>query len=216
MTGTGVGDSGIRISAISCGYLEPAAEARMADSRKAEALVAVTGHPICASHVCTFALRRRLQRPLHHPGDLRGGGAVAVRITKLGATGVFDGIGEQTARGGDDAIGVGADELAGTGVDPFGTLGVLAHDQHGLAQRRRFLLHAAGIGEHEERAVHQPDEILVGRRRGQRDARMAAEQATDRLLDLRIKMDGIKHAEVRMSVDQPADALTEILEAGAE
>ena len=55
MTGTGVGDSGISISAISRGNLEPAAEARMADSRKADALVAVTCHPICASHICTFA-----------------------------------------------------------------------------------------------------------------------------------------------------------------
>ena len=55
MTGTGVGDSGISISAISRGSLEPAAEARMADSRKADALMAVTCHPICASHFCTFA-----------------------------------------------------------------------------------------------------------------------------------------------------------------
>jgi len=55
VAGTGVGDSGIGISAISRGKLEPAAEARMADSRKADALVAVTCHPICVSHVCTFA-----------------------------------------------------------------------------------------------------------------------------------------------------------------
>jgi len=45
VTGTGFGDSGISISAISRGSLEPAAEARMADTRKADALVAVTCHP---------------------------------------------------------------------------------------------------------------------------------------------------------------------------
>ena len=55
MTGTGVGDSGISISAISRGNLEPVAEGRTADTRKADALVAVTCHPICASHFCTFA-----------------------------------------------------------------------------------------------------------------------------------------------------------------
>jgi hypothetical protein len=55
VTGTGVGDSGISISAISRGNLEPAAEGRTADPRKADAPVAVTRHPICAFHICTFA-----------------------------------------------------------------------------------------------------------------------------------------------------------------
>ena len=45
MPGTGIGDSGISISAISRGSLEPAAEGRTADTRKADALVAVTRHP---------------------------------------------------------------------------------------------------------------------------------------------------------------------------
>jgi len=44
VTGTGGGDSGISISAISRGSLEPAAEGRTADSRKADAPVAVTCH----------------------------------------------------------------------------------------------------------------------------------------------------------------------------
>ena len=44
MTGTDVGDSGIGISAISRGNPEPAAEGRTADTRKADAPVAVTCH----------------------------------------------------------------------------------------------------------------------------------------------------------------------------
>ena len=44
MTGTGVGDSGIGISAISRRNPEPAAEGRTADTRKADAPVAVTRH----------------------------------------------------------------------------------------------------------------------------------------------------------------------------
>jgi hypothetical protein len=44
VTAIGVGNSGIGFSAISRGYLEPAAEGRMADSRKADALGAVTRH----------------------------------------------------------------------------------------------------------------------------------------------------------------------------
>ena len=55
MTGTGVGDSGISISAISRGSLEPAAEARMADSRKADAPAAGTRHLKGISYICTFA-----------------------------------------------------------------------------------------------------------------------------------------------------------------
>ena len=55
MTGTGVGDSGISISAISRGNLEPVAEARMADSRKADAPVAGTRHLKGISYICTFA-----------------------------------------------------------------------------------------------------------------------------------------------------------------
>ncbi len=55
MTGTGVGDSGISISAISRGNLEPASEGRKAGFRKADALVAVTRHLKGISYVCTFA-----------------------------------------------------------------------------------------------------------------------------------------------------------------
>ena len=42
---TGIGNSGFGFSAISRGWLEPAAEGRTADSRKADALAAVTRHP---------------------------------------------------------------------------------------------------------------------------------------------------------------------------
>ncbi|MEY3812386.1 MAG: hypothetical protein RL495_333 [Verrucomicrobiota bacterium] len=77
MTGTGVGDSGISISAISRGNLEPAAEARMADSRKADALVAVTCHlneswlllhfqpPTANRQHLTFAPLHRPEADLH-------------------------------------------------------------------------------------------------------------------------------------------------------
>jgi hypothetical protein len=44
VTAAGIGDSGFGFSAISRGNLEPAAEGRTADSRKADAPVAVTRH----------------------------------------------------------------------------------------------------------------------------------------------------------------------------
>ena len=47
MTATSIRDSGFGFSAISRGNLEPAAEGRTADTRKADALVAVTRHPLC-------------------------------------------------------------------------------------------------------------------------------------------------------------------------
>ena len=55
VSATGVGNSGVGFSAVSRGNLEPAAEARMADSRKAEAPVAGTRHLKGISYVCTFA-----------------------------------------------------------------------------------------------------------------------------------------------------------------
>jgi len=55
VTAAGIGDSGFGFSAISRGNLEPAAEGRTADSRKADAPVAVTRHLLFASYVCTFA-----------------------------------------------------------------------------------------------------------------------------------------------------------------
>jgi len=45
VTVTGIGNSGFGYSAISRGCLEPAAEGRTADSRKADAPGAVTRHP---------------------------------------------------------------------------------------------------------------------------------------------------------------------------
>ncbi len=45
VTAMGIGISGFGYSAISRGWLEPAAEGRTADSRKADALAAVTRHP---------------------------------------------------------------------------------------------------------------------------------------------------------------------------
>ena len=62
MPGTGVGDSGISISAISRGNLEPAAEARMADSRKADALWL---SPVTRYVPLTFAPLHRPEADLH-------------------------------------------------------------------------------------------------------------------------------------------------------
>jgi hypothetical protein len=45
VTATGIGNSGFGFSAISRGWLEPAAEGRTADSRKADAPGADTRHP---------------------------------------------------------------------------------------------------------------------------------------------------------------------------
>jgi len=45
VTATGIGNSGFGLSAISRRYLEPAAEGRTADPRKADAPGADTRHP---------------------------------------------------------------------------------------------------------------------------------------------------------------------------
>ena len=49
--------------------------------------------------------------------------------------------------GGDDGVAVGADQARGAGVDGLGALGGGAHHQHRHAERRRFFLDAAGVGD---------------------------------------------------------------------
>ena len=72
---------------------------------------------------------------------------------------------------------VGADQPHGAGRHRLGPLGGVAHDQHRLAERGRLLLHAAGVGEDQVRAVHQVDEGQVVERLDQVDVGDAAEQA---------------------------------------
>ncbi len=88
-----------------------------------------------------------------------------------------------------DAVAVGADHDRGSGLDPFGPLGHFAEHQYRLAQRRRLLLNAAAVGEHQVGAVHQVHELHVVHRLDQIHPRQIAQEALDRLLDLRIGMD---------------------------
>ena len=78
---------------------------------------------------------------------------------------VRGGVGEQARGGGDDGVALRADQLGGAGLERLGALGGVAHHQHRHAERRRFLLQAAGVGEDQVGAPHQVDERQVVERR---------------------------------------------------
>ena len=72
----------------------------------------------------------------------------------------------------DDPVAVGADQPRRAGLDALRPLGGLAHDEDRLAERRRLLLDAAGVGQHEIGQRQQADEIGIVLRGDKLDARM--------------------------------------------
>src|SRR3546814_6542110 len=61
----------------------------------------------------------------------------------------------------DDLRSVGADQFRRAGRHPFRAFGGFAHHQHRLAERGRFLLHAAAVGQDEMAEVQQADEMGI-------------------------------------------------------
>ena len=117
---------------------------------------------------------------------------------------------------GHDARPVGADEAHRAGLDRLRALGGLAHHEHGLAERGRLLLDAAGIGEHQVRAAHEVDEGDVVQRRQQVHVRGTAQDAAHRLLHVGVEvyrvhdLDVASRSELRQ---RPADVLEPLAEA---
>ena len=87
--------------------------------------------------------------------------AVAVGVRRARHAGVRGRIGQQRLAARDDAVGIGADERQRAGLDALAALGGLARHEHGLAERGRLLLDAAGVGDHEVAAREQPRELAV-------------------------------------------------------
>ncbi len=100
-------------------------------------------------------------------------------------------LGQQPRGRSDDPVDIGAHDLRDTGRDRLGPLGHLAHDQHRLAQRGRFFLDTAAIGQHEMRRLHQRDHLHVIDGRNEVDRRGAAESFLNHALDLRVEVDGV-------------------------
>ena len=97
----------------------------------------------------------------------------------------------------DDALLVGADEPRHARLDALGALGLLAQHEHGLAEGRRLLLDAAGVGEDQARRRISRDELDVVERLDERhvgEARVAG--ATTRA-HVRVGVDDVDEARRR-------------------
>ena len=65
--------------------------------------------------------------------------------------------------------------LDGPGLDGFGPLGLVAENEHRLAERWAFFLHPARVGQDQERSPHQGHELEVADRLDQADSREPAQ-----------------------------------------
>ena len=129
--------------------------------------------------------RERASAPLRQPlldrlGDPLRRMAVAEREGRPRHPGIFPRVGEQAGDGGDDPVGVGADQLEIAGRQRFGPLGDVAQHQHRPAERRRLFLQAAAVGQDQPALVHQPHHRLIVERLEQLDDGRPGERLLDR------------------------------------
>src|SRR4030095_8220985 len=80
---------------------------------------------------------------------------VSVRVLRATHARVFCFIVEQTLNRVDDSPSIRPDEPRNSGFDRFRALGGVAHHQHGLSQRWRFLLYSAGVRENQAGTIEQ-------------------------------------------------------------
>ncbi|KPW52018.1 hypothetical protein ALO86_100988 [Pseudomonas syringae pv. berberidis] len=92
------------------------------------------------------------------------GFAVAIRVGRTGGVLPENFVIKQSVHAIDDCVCLGAHQAYGARCDGFRTLGDIAHDQHRLAQRWRFFLHAPGVGEDDVGTLHQAHERQVVQR----------------------------------------------------
>ena len=91
-------------------------------------------------------------------------------------------------------------------VEALGALGVLAGDEHRLAERGRLFLDAAGVGDHEVAAGQEAGEGRVAERLGEEDVVAAAEHLGQRLADPRVRVDREDEVDRRVRLGELADA----------
>ena len=95
-------------------------------------------------------------------------------------------------------------------------LGCVPHDQDRLAERRRFFLDSAGIGQNEVRLCHHRDKGLVRLRFDQVHITDVGQNALHGFLDIRIQVHGINNVELGMPFGQCAQGRANGLKATTE
>lgn len=114
-------------------------------------------------------------------------------------------IAEQSAELAVDGLLLGADELQRACCHALGTLGGVAHDEHGLAQARGLLLDAARVGEDEMTGGHEVVEVENLERVDDVQAVEAVELLVGGLADDRVHVDGVDRLGVGVLLHHAAD-----------
>lgn len=114
-------------------------------------------------------------------------------------------IAEQTAELAVDDVLLGAHEFQRAGGHTLGALGGVAHHEHGLAQTRRLLLDAAGVGQDEVARGHEVVEVENLERVDDVQAVETVELLVRRLADERVHVDGVDCLGVGMLLHHAAD-----------
>ena len=122
-------------------------------------------------------------------------------------------------RGGDFLI-VGAHEAHGAGLDGFGALRRVAHDEHGFAQPRGLLLDAARVGEHDVGPLHQADEGEIFQRFDEKHVPGLTAGAAEHLVHgaphVGVEVEGVDKVDRRVAQGQIAQGVADVQEALAE
>lgn len=114
-------------------------------------------------------------------------------------------IGEKAAELAVDDVLLCADELQRAGGNALGTLGGVAHHEHGLAQTRRLLLDAARVCQDEVARGHEVVEVENLERVDDVQAVETVELLVRRLADERVHVDGVDRLGVGMLLHHAAD-----------
>lgn len=104
-----------------------------------------------------------------------------------------------------DGLLLGTDEFQRACCHALGTLGGVAHDEHGLAQARGLLLDAARVGEDEVTRCHEVVEVEHLERVDDVQAVEAVELLMGRLSDERVHVDGVDRLGVGVLLHHAAD-----------
>lgn len=130
---------------------------------------------------------------------------VAVGIGSVGHRRVLNRIVEQPRELPVDRLLLGAHKAQRAGGHALGALGGVAHDEHGLAERGRLLLDAAGVGEDEIAACHEVVEVHDLERIDDSQAIEAVELLVGGFPNLGVHVDGVDRLGVGALLHHAAD-----------
>lgn len=155
-----------------------------------------------------------------HVRDPLARATVAVGIGRPRHARVLALIGEQAGELAVDHALVGAHELQGPRLDALGALRGVSHHEHRLAEPRRLLLDAAGVGEDEVRGGHEVVEVQHLERLDDAQAVEGVELGVCGLPHERVHVDGVDRLGVGLPLHHATDGaehavhgLTEVLAA---